>query len=490
MLRRIALILFAVVIVLAAVAGVNTLRHGSLQLAPVAVPAINVDEAGVADRLAAAIRLQTVSSYEDSTQNAEEFLKLHAMLESSFPGVHKTLTRDIVGGLSLLYTWPGTDPSLPAILLIAHQDVVGISPGTEKDWKAEPFAGEMKGGEVWGRGAWDDKGNLIAQLEAIEMLIAEGFTPKRTIYLAYGADEETGGERGAARMAELLKSRGAKIDFILDEGLLITEGIMPGLTPPAALIGVSEKGYVSYKITTTSEPGHSSMPLPPGENAIARLSAIMTRLEHEQMPADIDGVALQMFETVAPEISGFNRVALTNLWLFGLMVRSQLENAPSTNAMLRTTTALTVIQAGNKDNVIPGVAEGTVNFRLLPGDTREDVLQHIKSKIDDPSVEVAALNFSSEAAPVSSTSSASYQLINRTIRSLFPGTIVAPGLMLGATDSRHYVGFGADIYRFSPLRARSEDLARLHGVNERISTANLVEMVRFYHEVVRSGGTQ
>lgn len=490
MFKRIALILLTVVIVLVVAVGVNTLSHGSQQLAPVPVPAITVDEKGVADRLAAAIRLQTVSNYEDSTQNAEEFLKLHALLESSFPNIHKTLTREIVGTLSLLYTWAGSDPSLPAIMLIAHQDVVPISPGTEQDWKAQPFAGEIKGGEVWGRGAWDDKGNLITQMEAIEMLIAQGFTPKRTIYLAYGADEETSGERGAKRISALLKSRGVKIDFIIDEGLLITEGIMPGLKPAAALIGVSEKGYVSYKIKTTATPGHSSMPLPAGDNAIAKLSGIMTRLENEQMPAAIKGVAGEMFAAVAPEISGFTRVALTNLWLLGPVVRAQLEKAPGTNAMLRTTTALTVIQAGNKDNVIPGVAEGTVNFRLLPGDTREDVLKHIKSKIDDPSVSVTAQNFSSDAAPVASTSSASYQLINRTIRSLYPNTVVAPGLMLGATDSRHYLEFGANIYRFSPLRARSEDLARLHGVNERISTANLVDMVRFYHEVLRSGAAQ
>lgn len=490
MFKRIALVLFTALIVLAVAVGVNTARHGSRQLVAVPVPAFTVDEKGVADRLAAAIRMRTVSSYEDSTQNAEEFLKLHAMLESSFPKIHSTLSREKIGDFSLLYTWPGSDSSLAPLMLIAHQDVVPISPGTEKDWKAEPFAGEVKDGFVWGRGAWDDKGNLISQMEAVELLLAEGFKPKRTIYLAYGADEETSGERGAMRIAALLKSRGAKLDFIIDEGLLITEGIVPGLTPPAALIGVTEKGYVSFRIKTTATPGHSSMPQPKGDNAIAKLSGIMSRLENEQMPAAINGVSREMFETVAPEINGFNRVALTNLWLFGPIVRAQLEKASGTNATIRTTTALTMLQAGNKDNVIPGVAEGTVNFRLLPGDTRESVLQHVKSKIGDPSVEVSVLNFSSEAAPVSSTTSASYQLINRTVRSLFPGTVVAPGLMVGATDSRYYVGLSANIYRFSPVRARQEDLARFHGVNERISTANLVELVRFYHEVLRSAGAQ
>lgn len=228
MFKRIALLLLTVVIVLAVVLGVNTMRHGSRQFASQPVPAITVDEKGVADRLSAAIRLRTISSFEDSTQNADEFLKLHTTLESSFPNIHKTLTREVVGTLNLLYTWQGSDPSLPAIMLIAHQDVVPISPGTEKDWKADPFAGEIKSGEVWGRGAWDDKGNLITQMEAIEMLIAEGFQPKRTILLAYGADEETSGDRGAARIAATLKSHGIKIDFIIDEGLLVTKASCRG----------------------------------------------------------------------------------------------------------------------------------------------------------------------------------------------------------------------------------------------------------------------
>lgn len=113
---------------------------------------------------------------------------------------------------------------------------------------------------VWGRGAWDDKGNLISQMEAIELLAASGFKPRRTIHLAFGADEEVGGERGAKQIAALLKSRGERLDFVIDEGLLITEGVLPGLTKPAALIGVAEKGFLSVQLKVGATPGHSSMP--------------------------------------------------------------------------------------------------------------------------------------------------------------------------------------------------------------------------------------
>ena len=157
----------------------------------------------------------------------------------------------------MLYTWPGSNPKLQPMLLMAHQDVVAVAPGTEKDWSVDSFSGVVKDGFVWGRGAWDDKGNLMAQLEAVEMLLASGYQPQRTVYLAFGADEEIGGLRGAARIAALLKERKVRLELVLDEGLLITDGIMPGLKQPAALIGVAEKGYLSVVLKMSATPGHA-----------------------------------------------------------------------------------------------------------------------------------------------------------------------------------------------------------------------------------------
>jgi carboxypeptidase PM20D1 len=484
--KRVLLALLGLVLLLVAAVAINTLRHGSRQLDVPAAPPLAVDEKGVADKLAGAIRFKTVSSASDSQKNADEFRKLHAYLEQRFPKAHGALKREVVGGLSLLYTWQGSDPKALPIMLMAHQDVVPIAPGTESAWKAEPFAGEVKDGFVWGRGAWDDKANLISQLEAVEMLVASGFTPRQTVYIASGADEEVGGLRGAVEIVKLLQSRNVKLDFVIDEGLLITDGIMPGLTKPAALIGIAEKGYLSVVMKVPATPGHSSMPPPKGNSAIGMMSAALRRLDDEQLPAAIRGVAREMFETVAPEMSGFGRVALSNLWLFGPIVQSQLEKGASTNAMIRTTTALTIVNAGNKDNVIPGVAEATVNFRLLPGDTRESVMQHVKAKAGNDRFELIALGGGSEPSPISPTQSSSYQLINRTVRSLFPEVIVAPGLMIAATDSRHFAPISDHIYRFSPVRAKPEDLSRFHGTNERIATANLAELVRFYNQLLRN----
>ena len=485
MLKRVLFALLVLVLLLLAAVAANTLRQGSRQLEVPPAPPLAVDEKGVADKLSAAIRFQTISSHDDPGLNAGEFQKLHAHLQQRFPLVHANLRREVVGGLSLLYTWPGTEASAKPVALLAHQDVVPIAPGTEPKWQTAPFSGEVKEGYVWGRGAWDDKANLIAQMEAVEMLLASGFKPRQTVYLAFGADEEVSGLRGAVQIVKLLQDRKVRLDFVIDEGLLITEGIMPGLAKPAALIGIAEKGYLSVVMKVPATPGHSSMPPPKGTSAIGMMSAALRRLDDEQLPGTIRGVAREMFETIAPEMSGMQRVALSNLWLFGPLVQAQLEKGASTNAMLRTTTALTIVNAGNKDNVIPGEAQATVNFRLLPGDTRESVMQHVRSKAGER-FELIALPGSAEPSPVSPTQSASYQMINRTVRSLFPGTLVAPGLMVAATDSRHFAAISDHVYRFSPVRAKPEDLSRFHGTNERISVANLGELVRFYHQLLRN----
>ncbi len=488
MIKKILLAVLAAVLLLAAAVAVNTVRKGSRQLSVPPLPPLAIDENAVAQRLAQAVRLKTVSSASDAQLNADQFEALHALLEKQFPLVHARLKRETVGGLSLLYTWPGSDPQAKPILLMAHQDVVPIAPGTEGDWQQPPFSGAVADGYVWGRGSWDDKGNLLSQLEAVELLLKSGWQPPRTVYLAYGADEEVSGHRGAAQIAALLKSRGAQLDFVIDEGLLVLDGVMPGLKQPAALVGIAEKGYMSVQLTVSATPGHSSMPPPKGSSAIAMMAAALSNLENQQMPAAIRGVAGEMFDTLAPEMSGFSRVALSNLWLFGPLVQRQLEGAGSTNAMLRTTTALTIVNAGNKDNVLPGRAEATVNFRILPGDTREGVMQHVHGAVD-PAVpadhlKLEALPGAKEASKVAPTGSPQYRVLNQTIREVFPDALVAPGLMVAATDSIHYEPISDHIFKFSPVRANGEDLKRFHGTNERLAVKNYADAIRFYHRLI------
>ncbi len=491
MIKRLVQGVLALILLLVVVLAVNTLRKGSRQIDVAPIAELALDKQAAAERLAEAVKARTVSSRTDPALNADQFAQLQAMLQARYPKAHGVLKRELVGNLSLLYTWQGSDPKAKPIMLMAHQDVVPVSPGTEDKWLAQPFAGTIRDGFVWGRGAWDDKGNLIAQMEAVEMLAASGYQPERTIYLAMGADEEVNGERGAAKIAALLKERAVRLDFVIDEGLLITEGILPGLAKPTAIVGVAEKGYLSVQVSFDATPGHSSMPPPAGTSAIAMMSTALRQIDGDAMPASIGGVAEEMFATIAPEMGGLSRVALSNLWLLGPIVRQQLEAGASTNAMLRTTTALTVVRAGDADNVLPGQAQAIVNYRMLPGDDSKTVMARLKAQVTKSlgheRFSMQALPGASEASPVASSQSEPYRLINRTVREVFPGTLVAPGLMLGGTDSRYFVDISDQIFKFSPVRAKSEDLARFHGTNERISLDNLAELIRFYHRLLTMG---
>jgi carboxypeptidase PM20D1 len=488
-LRKLLALVGIAVFVLAVAVAAKTVLTPSRQIAVVPATPVKIDADAAAARLAAAVRFKTIAMRDDVDANADQFAGLHAHLQSSFPKAHAVLQREVVAKYGLVYTWPGTDPKAGAIGLMAHQDVVPVAPGTEADWQQPPFAGSVNEGFVWGRGAWDDKGNLMSMMEAVELLAAAGFKPKQTVYLIFGHDEELGGQRGAVQIAKLFKERGIRMQFVLDEGLVITEGLLPGLTRPAALVGLAEKGYLSLQLTASAAPGHSSMPPPQaGQSAIGMLSAGLARLEDQQMPLAVRGLSREMFETLAPEMSGASRVFLSNLWLFKPLVERQLAKAASTNATVRTTTALTIVGAGNADNVLPGRANATVNFRVLPGETSDAVVAHVAHAMANPAIKIEKAAGYSEPSKVAAIDAPGFQLIAKTLRQLHPDVIVAPGLMVGGTDSRHFDGVADNVYKFSPVRAKPEDLKRFHGSNERISIANYVELIQFYHQLI--GNTQ
>ena len=478
------LLLLAAAAVLAGVVAFNVFSRGSRQLQVAAIPRAAVDAEAAATRLAEAIRFKTISSFEKPDQHAVALRGMQAHIEKSFPTFHAAAKREVIAGLSLLYTWEGSDPRARPIALLAHQDVVPVAPGTDKDWQQPPYDGVIADGYIWGRGSWDDKGNLYSMLEAAEALAKAGFQPRRTIYFAFGHDEEVAGTRGAKAIAATLASRGIKLDFVLDEGLLITDGIMKGLAKPAALIGVAEKGYATLVLSAQATPGHSSMP--PRETAIGMMSAALARLEDHRLPMQIRSTVWEMFDTLAPEMSGVNRVILSNLWLFKPLLLREFEKTGPTEAMVRTTTALTIFNAGDKDNVLPGHADATVNFRLLPGDTQASVTDHVRLTVANDRISIKPFPGNTDPPPVTGTASASYQTLNRTIREIYPDVIVAPGLMIAATDSRHYAGITDNIFRFSPVRANSDDLKRFHGTNERLSIEGYADMIRFYRRFIEN----
>jgi len=449
---------------------------------PLAALAAGPDRA--AESLSQAVQLQTISFQDPAQVDKAAFLAFHDFLAKRYPLVHQHLKKEVVNGLGLLYTWEGSDPKAKPIILCAHQDVVPIAPGTTQDWTYPPFSGKIADGFIWGRGTMDDKGSLIAILEAVESLLAEGYRPTRTIYLASGQDEEVGGEQGAVKIAALLASRGVKAEYVLDEGGMVLDGKILGIKKPLAAVGIAEKGYLSVELKVKTAGGHSSTP--PAHTAIGILAAAIVKLEAHPFPARLTGVTNQTFVALKPELSGSLRFAITSRKLLGGIIKKMLAKNDATNAMIRTTTAATIIGAGTKENVLPQEARAVVNFRLLPGDSVEEVIARIKRVIADPRVTVTPLGVPQEPSPITDVNSAGYGLVKRTIADLFPEAVPMPLLVLGGTDSRFYSDVSDCILRFMPMRVTEEDERRAHGTNERISLDNFQEMVKFYAKVIRN----
>ncbi len=478
--RKILVALAALLLALLAVVTVRTMRftpHGGAQPSGV-LPATN--DSLLAEHLAGAVRIPTIS-FQDSAPPHVALQNLHAYLARTFPLTHTRLTLEEVGGDNLLFEWKGSDTTLGAIVIMGHMDVVPMEPGTEGAWTHPAFSGDIADGFVWGRGTLDDKVGVLSALEAVEALLANGVQPRRTVYLAFGADEEVVG-RGARDIIGVLKARGVRPDVAIDEGSAIVRGVIAGLSRPAALIGVSEKGYASVELTVTGTGGHSSMP--PAQTAVGILADAIVELEEHQMPARLNDATAGMFDQLGRGMVLTSRMAMANLWLTKPLVLRMLAGSPTTNAAIRTTTAATVFQGSPKDNVLPVRARAIVNFRIIPGETPDDVLEHVRTVVDDARVTVAFSGTPNPPSPVSSTTSASYAVLANAIRLLEPDAIVAPSLVVGATDSRNYAGFARDVYRFLPGTLESADLARIHGINERIGVRAYGRSVAFMTKLI------
>ena len=482
--RSILRILAALLILLILVLLANTFRLTSHQLTnvPPAAP-IEVPDSAI-QHLAGAIRIPTVSYTDYALTDTTQFDKFLTYIRATYPLIHQRLKHETFNQYGLLYEWKGKNPALKPILLMGHYDVVPVIQGTQRMWKRAPFGGVVEGGYLYGRGTLDDKMSVIGLLESVDYLLRTNFQPERTILLAFGQDEETSGQLGAQTIAAALKQRGVSVEYVLDEGGVIKTDGVSGLKKPVALIGITEKGYLSLELTAIGKGGHSSMP--PAQTSIGMVAEAVSRLEHNPFPARLDGGIDRLLDYLASEVSFGQRIALANRWLFGPLIKQQMAQTKSSNASIRTTTAPTIFRAGAKDNVLPIDATATVNFRLLPGDTVEGVIERVKEVIENDSIQVTILGKGNNPSTVSDPESAAFLKIHQTVKSVFPNVVVAPYVMLGATDSKYYSALTSAIYRFSPLPLNDVETQSIHGTNERISTSDYQNMIRFYVALIKN----
>ncbi len=446
--------------------------------------AIELDQQAVIQRFSQALQIPTISYDDPAKFNHQAFAAFHRFLAEQFPLTHSQTQVSKFNDYSVVYHLKGQNPALKPALFMGHMDVVPVDPHTQDLWLHPPFSGKVVDEVIWGRGAIDDKVSVIALMESMEKLLANNLTPERDIYFAFGHDEEVGGE-GAQAIAAHFTEQGVEFEFVLDEGGVIADGLVPGTTQPIALVGVAEKGFVNFRLTVKGEGGHSSQP--PAHTAAGILAKAIVAVENHPFAPRTEFFEL-MFDNIGYSMPLAKRLPLANLWLFKPLVLNTLLKSPSSAASARTTTAVTMLQGSTKSNVLPTVASAVVNFRILPGDSIADIQAHLTHVIDDPRVALSA-ELANEASAISPTDNIGFKLIERTIRRMDDNILVTPYLVLGATDSRHFQGLSDNIYRFMMVSLNPNSLNQFHGLNEQIAVQDYLNAIQFYYAMLEQTAT-
>lgn len=452
-------------------------------------------------RLSGGIKIPTVSTGSLGEFNYTPFDQFKEYLKASYPLVYQYTENTEINTHALVFRLKGSDPSLEPILFLSHIDVVPPGDADVKnkeqnifrpddkplppvskvaeDWDFEPFSGTVASGRIYGRGAIDMKGMLFSLMESMDAIVKGKKVPKRDIYLAFGFDEEVGGQKGAVQIADYFKKKGLQFDAVYDEGgLIMRKGNVAGVNSDIAVVGCAEKGFLSAKIKVKGLGGHSSMP--PMESAIGKAAVIMQRLEDDQMKPEITPLIKGFFDNIGGAMPWTTRLALSNQWLLKPLLLSQLTKNNTTNALVRTTTALTMMKGSDGTNVLSPEVEFIVNFRLLPGNTVKDVHDHIAKATEGFDVEVEDIDNTREASAVSPSNTKGFKLIEAGVREIYPGAIVTPYLTMAGTDAYKYQIVSKNIYRFMPIRINSSEQQSIHSTNEYISIENYLKMIHYF----------
>ncbi|MDB3857022.1 M20 family peptidase [Gammaproteobacteria bacterium] len=484
MFKKLLLSFVLIVGALLSIALIRTLMHSAPK------PTVNVgltadiDGEAATNNLAASIRFKTISHQDKEKFSPQEFEGFIKWAADTYPEFHSAMQLEMLE-YTLLFKWEGSDNSLAPILLTAHYDVVPVIPGTESIWEEEPFAGVISNNRIWGRGALDDKSGVVGMMEAATYLIQNNFQPTRTVYFSFGHDEEIGGG-GAAQVTEKLKQEGVQLQWSLDEGSFVNRGFFPGVDKLVAPINVAEKGIMNLLIVAKAKGGHSSTP--PKKTAVTILADALIKLENEPLPGSLEGLSAVMFDEVSKHMPFGYRFLFANRWLFGGLLDSQMSSTPVINAMIRTTTAPTMLSGSIKSNVLPIEATALINFRLHPRDSIESVTEHVRRVVGSDQVEVRTLG-GMEASGVSSWESPGYEIISSSLSKVYGEVVSVPGIMIAASDTRHYSKVADNSFRFNPFSIVPEDMTGFHGTNESIAVDSFIAGIKTYVDIINEGSS-
>ena len=440
-------------------------------------------EANELRRLSRALQFETVSAYDSSGFDPVVYKNFITYLREVFPLTHQKFEVKIINEYSLIYYWRGTDRQKAPVLFLAHYDVVPAEANTLNQWIHPPFSGYIDNEWVWGRGAIDDKSQVMAILETTEKLLKENFTPRQDIYFAFGHDEEISGEQGAQKIAEYLKTKNLEFDLVLDEGGIMLQDVIPGITKTIACIATAEKGDMNIEMSVFDKGGHSSVP--PKETAIDILSRAIIKLNNNPMPARLQEPTTEMLNILAQHFDGTTRFALKHRRLFRKKILKKFEANQGTNAVIRTVISPTMLRGGVKENSLPTFASVNLNVRILQGDSIESVMHHIHKITDDPRIQLTLRKSYHNPSPITPSNGKAWQVLSNTINETWPGIAIAPLVAPGTTDSRHYVSLSKNILRFIPITVNNETKDQVHGINEKIGINEYHKAILFYTELIK-----
>jgi carboxypeptidase PM20D1 len=433
----------------------------------------------VVAKLQALVRIPTVSDRDAANVDTDAFDRLLVELEQQFPLLHERLELTRISTHGLLFRWAGHSSVRPVVLM-AHLDVVPVDPTAP--WRHDPFGAEIIDGEIWGRGTLDDKGCVVGICEAVERLLEQGFTPAQDVWLSFGCDEEVSGGAARAAVDELVR-RGVRPWFVLDEGGAVAHGAFPGVEPPVAVIGVTEKGVTSLRLTAEGRGGHASTPARNGPTA--RIARAITRLEKAPFPSSLPNPTRELMTRLAPHAPLALRPLMGNAdRLARLLTRALITAGPESAAMTRTTLAATTLSGSPALNVIASRATAGLNLRIMVGDTVDGVISHVRKAIGDKSIGIEVVE-ANEPSPISpSDGDEAFDLLASTITRDFPDAVVSPYVMMAATDSRYFTGICDRVYRFAPFRMSKAHREAIHSYDERIGVDDLVAGVGWYQHLI------
>jgi len=484
MFKKLLLSFVLIVGALLSIALIRTLMHSAPEPTVNVGSTADIDGEAAINNLAASIRFKTISHQDKEKFSPQEFEGFIEWAADTYPEFHSAMQLEMLE-YTLLFKWEGSDNSLAPILLTAHYDVVPVIPGTESIWEEEPFAGVISNNRIWGRGALDDKSGVVGMMEAATYLIQNNFQPTRTVYFSFGHDEEIGGG-GAAQVTEKLKQEGVQLQWSLDEGSFVNRGFFPGVDKLVAPINVAEKGIMNLLIVAKAKGGHSSTP--PKKTAVTILADALIKLENEPLPGSLEGLSVVMFDEVSKHMPFGYRFLFANRWLFGGLLDSQMSSTPVINAMIRTTTAPTMLSGSIKSNVLPIEATALINFRLHPRDSIESVTEHVRRVVGSDQVEVRTLG-GMEASGVSSWESPGYEIISSSLSKVYGEVVSVPGIMIAASDTRHYSKVADNSFRFNPFSIVPEDMTGFHGTNESIAVDSFIAGIKTYVDIINEGSS-